>query len=192
MFSKIVKSIYRSIDNTSLAAPTIKADLDDLEDAFLISKALRYDIKGKHYISTPYKYYFTDIGLRNALLNFRQIEETHIMENLIYNELQMRGYSIDVGIVEIREKANSGKEDRKQTEVDFVVNQGSQRFYIQSSYALPNKEKSEQEARPLQNIQDSFKKIIVVKDDILLRRDDFGIVTMGLREFLTNENSIFL
>ena len=114
------------------------------------------------------------------------------MENVIYNELLMRGYSVDVGIVEIRERDDSGKEVRKQIEGDFVVNQGSQRFYIQAAYAMPDKEKADLEARPLQNIQDSFKKIIVVKEDILLRRDDFGIVTMGLREFLTNENSIYL
>ncbi len=187
-----LENTFRSIENISLAAPTIKAYLDDLEDAFLINKSLRYDIKGKHYISTPYKYYFTDMGLRNARLNFRQIEETHIMENVIYNELLTRGYSVDVGIVEIRERDDSGKEVRKPLEVDFVVNQGSQRFYIQSAYAIPDEEKADKEARPLQNIQDSFKKIIVVKDDILLRRDNFGIVTMGLREFLTNENSIFL
>ena len=187
-----LENTFRSIENTTLSAQTIKTYLDSLEDAFLISKALRYDIKGKRYISTPYKYYFTDMGLRNARLNFRQIEETHIMENVIYNELLMRGYSVDVGIVEIRERDDNGKEIRKQVEVDFVVNQGSQRFYIQSAYALPDQEKANQEARPLQHIQDSFKKIIVVKEDILLRRDDSGIVTMGLREFLTNENSIYL
>lgn len=187
-----LEKTFRSIENTSLAAQTIKAYLDDLEDAFLVSKSSRYDIKGKRYISTPYKYYFTDMGLRNARLNFRQIEETHIMENVIFNELQMRGYSVDVGVVEIRERDDSGKEMRKQVEVDFVVNQGSQRFYIQSAYALPDEEKAEREARPLQNIQDSFKKIIIVKEDILLRRDEKGIVTMGLREFLTNENSIYI
>lgn len=187
-----LEKTFRSMENTTLTAQTIKTYLDDLEDAFLVSKALRYDIKGKRYISTPYKYYFTDTGLRNARLNFRQIEETHIMENVIYNELLMRGYSVDVGIVEIRERDENGKEVRRQVEVDFVVNQGSQRFYIQSAYALPDEEKAEREARPLQNIQDSFKKIIIVKEDILLRRDDYGIVTMGLREFLTNENSIYL
>lgn len=186
-----LENAFKSM-KTTLTAQTIKGYLDDLEDAFLVSKSLRYDIKGKRYISTPYKYYFTDMGLRNARLNFRQIEETHIMENVIYNELLMRGYSVDVGIVEIRNRDDSGKEVRKQVEVDFVVNQGSQRFYIQSAYALPDVEKAEREARPLQNIQDSFKKIIIVKEDILLRRDDFGIVTMGLREFLTNENSIYL
>lgn len=187
-----LEKTFRSMENATLTAQTIKTYLDDLEDAFLVSKALRYDIKGKRYISTPYKYYFTDTGLRNARLNFRQIEEIHIMENVIYNELLMRGYSVDVGIVEIRERDENGKDVRKQVEVDFVVNQGSQRFYIQSAYALPDEEKAEREARPLQNIQDSFKKIIIVKEDILLRRDDFGIVTMGLREFLTNENSIYL
>ena len=187
-----LENTFRSIENTILTAPTIKSYLEDLEDAFLIHKSQRYDIKGKRYISTPYKYYFSDMGLRNARLNFRQIEETHIMENVIYNELLTRGNNVDIGIVEIRERDESGKEIRKQIEVDFVVNQGSQRFYIQSAYALPDKAKADQEARPLLNIQDSFKKIIVVKEDILLRRDDSGIVTMGLREFLTNENSLFL
>jgi len=187
-----LENAFRSIEHTTLTAQTIKNYLEYFEDAFIINKALRYGIKGKRYISTPYKYYFTDLGLRNARLNFRQIEENHIMENVIYNELVMRGYSVDVGIVEIRERDDNGKEIRKQVEVDFVVNQGSQRFYIQSAYALPNLEKVENELRPLRNIQDSFKKIVVVKEDILLRRDDAGIVTMGLREFLTNENSIYL
>ena len=144
-------------------------------------------MKGKRYISTPFKYYFTDVGLRNARLNFRQIEETHLMENVIYNELLVRGYSVDVGIVELRKG-----DDRKQVEIDFVANRGSQRYYIQSAYALPTEEKQQQEVRPLRAVGDSFKKIVVVKDDILLRRDDYGIVTLGLRQFLTDDNSLNL
>lgn len=159
-------------------------------DAFWVAKAERYDIKGKKYISTPYKYYFSDIGLRNARLNFRQIEETHIMENVIYNELCLRGYSVDVGVVEIRERDDKGNSVRKQIEVDFVCNQGSQRYYIQSALALPSPEKVQQELRPLRNIPDSFKKIVIVKDDILIRRNEDGIVTMGLKQFLLDERSL--
>ena len=187
-----LENTFRSMGNTTLSAQTIKNYLEYLEDAFLIRKALRYDIKGKRYISTPYKYYFTDMGLRNARLNFRQIEETHIMENVIYNELILRGYNVDVGVVEIREHDAKGKEIKKQVEVDFVVNHGSERFYIQSAYALPSTEKMDQEVRPFHNINDAFKRIVIVKEDILLRRNDMGVVTMGLREFLINENSLYL
>lgn len=176
---------FESLGKSKLSVSTIKKYLDYLEEAFLISRACRYDVKGKRYISTPYKYYFTDIGLRNARLNFRQIEETHIMENAIYNELLVRGFSVDVGVVELREG-----DDRKQVEIDFVVNRGSQRYYIQSSYALPTEEKRIQESRPLRAVDDSFKKIIIVYDDILPRRDDYGIVTIGLRQFLTDERSL--
>ena len=184
--SKLERS-FNSLGKVSLSASTIKGYLDYLEDAFLISRASRYDVKGKRYISTPFKYYFTDVGLRNARLNFRQIEETHLMENVIYNELLVRGYSVDVGIVELRKG-----DDRKQVEIDFVANKGSQRYYIQSAYALPTEEKQQQEVRPLRAVGDSFKKIVVVKDDILLRRDDYGIVTLGLRQFLTDDNSLNL
>lgn len=184
--SKLERS-FNSLGKVSLSASTIKGYLDYLEDAFLISRASRYDVKGKRYISTPFKYYFTDVGLRNARLNFRQIEETHLMENVIYNELLVRGYSVDVGIVELRKGDN-----RKQVEIDFVANRGSQRYYIQSAYALPTEEKQQQEVRPLRAVGDSFKKIVVVKDDILLRRDDYGIVTLGLRQFLTDDNSLNL
>ena len=187
-----LENTFRSMGDTTLSAQTIKNYLEYLEDAFLIRKALRYDIKGKRYISTPYKYYFTDMGLRNARLNFRQIEETHIMENVIYNELILRGYNVDVGVVEIREHDAKGKEIKKQVEVDFVVNHGSERFYIQSAYALPSTEKMDQEVRPFHNINDAFKRIVIVKEDILLRRNDMGVVTMGLREFLINENSLYL
>ena len=168
--SKLERS-FNSLGKVSLSASTIKGYLDYLEDAFLISRASRYDVKGKRYISTP----------------FRQIEETHLMENVIYNELLVRGYSVDVGIVELRKG-----DDRKQVEIDFVANRGSQRYYIQSAYALPTEEKQQQEVRPLRAVGDSFKKIVVVKDDILLRRDDYGIVTLGLRQFLTDDNSLNL
>ena len=178
---------FNSLSRTTLSSATIKDYLSYLEDAFLIHRAMRFDIKGKKYISTPYKYYFSDIGLRNARLNFRQIEETHIMENVIYNELLMRGYNVDVGVVEIRQG-----DDRKQIEIDFVVNRGSQRYYIQSAYAIPSEEKWRQETRPLEAVGDSFKKIVIVKDDILLRHDDRGITTLGLRQFLLDENSINL
>ncbi len=158
----------------------------------MVEKAERYDIKGKKYISTPQKYYFSDLGLRNARLNFRQQEETHIMENIIYNELRYRGYSVDVGVVEINEKQEDNKYMRKQIEVDFVANKGNQRYYVQSAFALPTEEKIAQEERPLINVPDSFKKIVVVKENIMLRRDNNGITTMGLKNFLLDSNSLEL
>ena len=158
-----------------------------LQDSFLIEKSERYDVKGKKYIQTPYKFYFTDIGLRNCRLNFRQQEETHIMENIIYNELLYRGYNVDVGVVEIR-KDNS----KKQVEVDFVCNQYNKRYYIQSVLSLPTREKTIQEERPLMNIQDNFKKIIIVKDDKKSWITEEGILVIGLKEFLLNQNSLDL
>ena len=171
---------------------TINSYLNYLQDAFLINKAERYDIKGKKYITTPSKYYFTDIGLRNARLNFRQQEEDHLMENIIYNELLVRGYNVDVGVFERFEKNNEERTIRKQLEVDFVCNQASKRYYIQSAFAIPNKEKMEQEQKSLVNIDDSFKKIIVVKEDINLWRNEEGILIIGLEEFLLNPNSLDL
>ncbi len=187
-----LENTFLSAGKMRLTAKTIKQYLDYLEEAFLVRKSERYDIKGKKYISTPFKYYFSDMGLRNARLNFRQIEETHLMENIIYNELLRRDYSVDVGVVEIREKDENGNSVRKQIEVDFVVNQGSQRYYIQSAFALPTPEKVKQEERPLKAIPDSFKKIVIVKENILLRRSEDGIVTMGLKQFLLDENSLGL
>lgn len=166
---------------------TIKKYIDILLDSFLLQKAERFDVKGRNYISTPSKYYFTDLGLRNALLNFRQQEENHIMENIIYNELLIRGYNVDVGVVEVRDSIN-GKLDYKQLEVDFVCNSGSDRFYIQSAYSIPNLEKMTQEERPLTAIHDSFQKIILVKDDIKAWRNDRGIRIMGLKEFLLSSD----
>lgn len=187
-----LENTFKSAGGLKLSAVTIKQYLDFFEDAFIIHRSKRYDIKGKKYISTPFKCYFTDMGLRNARLNFRQIEETHIMENVIYNELCVRGYNVDVGVVEIRECNEIGNSVRKQIEIDFVANKGSRRYYIQSAFALPTEEKRIQEERPLVNVPDSFKKIIVVKDNILLRRNDEGITTMGLKQFLLDLNSLDL
>lgn len=185
-----LENTFKSMANITLSAATIKSYLDYFEDAFLIEKAERYDIKGKKYISTPSKYYFTDVGLRNARLNFRQQEETHIMENVIYNELLIRGYQVDVGIVEIFEKDENGKYARKQIEVDFVANKGEERCYIQSAFSLPSPEKAQQEERPLRNIPDSFKKFVITKDNILTRVDESGLITMGIKEFVMNKDSL--
>lgn len=187
--TKLAKTV-KSVKNKSISDKTLKSYIDYLEDAFLISKAKRFDIKGKRYIGSPAKYYFEDIGLRNARLNFRQVEVTHIMENIIYNELRVRGYKIDVGIVEHYETGNDGKRKKKQLEVDFVASKGSEKYYIQSAFAMTNPEKIAQEQKSLKNIPDSFKKIIIVADNIKVRRDDVGITTMGLRYFLTHEDSL--
>lgn len=178
---------FKSKGEKELSLNTINSYIADIEDSFIVNKSTRYDIKGKKYIQTPQKYYFSDIGLRNARLNFRQQEENHLMENIIYNELLIRGYNVDVGVVEVREE---GK--RKQLEVDFVCNLGNKRYYIQSARNLDTKEKTIQESRSLNNIGDSFKKIIVVKDNIKLWRTDDGIVIMGIQEFLLNKDSLDL
>ena len=178
---------FKSNGEKELSLNTINSYIADIEDSFIVNKSTRYDIKGKRYIQTPQKYYFSDIGLRNARLNFRQQEESHLMENIIYNELLIRGYNVDVGVVEVREE---GK--RKQLEVDFVCNLGNKRYYIQSALNLDTKEKTIQESRSLNNIGDSFKKIIVVKDNIKLWRTDDGIVIMGILEFLLNKDSLDL
>lgn len=172
---------------TNISKNTISSYMNYLLDAFLIEKALRYDVKGKKYIQTPQKYYFADIGIRNAKLNFRQQEENHLMENIIYNELLIRGYNVDVGVVEIRENGA-----RKLLEVDFVCNQGNKRYYIQSALNLDTPEKTLQESKSLNNIGDSFKKIIVVKDNIKLWRNDDGILIIGIQEFLLNKDSLDL
>lgn len=171
---------------------TIGAYIDYLLDAFFISKAQRYDIKGKRYIASPFKYYFTDVGLRNAQLNFRQQEENHIMENIIYNELLVRGFRVDVGVVTHAEKNAAGKVVHKRLEVDFVCNRGNRRYYIQSAFAIPDREKMAQEQNSLLRIDDSFKKIIVVKDKIKLWRNERGIVIMGIMDFLLTPNSLDL
>lgn len=185
-----LENTFKSVKNSTLCALTIDKYIGYLKDSFLLSKAERYDVKGKKYISTPYKLYFEDTGLRNARLNFRQIEETHLMENIIYNELRYRGYSVDVGIVEFREKTKGGKDIRKQVEIDFVANQGSKRYYIQSAYNIPDEEKWEQETRPFEKTNDSFKKIVVVEKSIKPRRDDKGYVMIGIKELLLNNDSL--
>ena len=181
---------FKSVKNVAIHHQTINKYLGFLEDAFLVEKSIRYNIKGKKYINTLAKYYFSDLGIRNALLGFRQQEETHIMENIIYNELRTRGFHVDVGMVETREPDKNGRLIRKQLEVDFVVNQGSQRYYIQSAFAMPTLEKEVQESASLLLINDSFKKIIIVKDDIKPKRNEEGILTIGLKDFLLDKNSL--
>lgn len=183
---------FKSVKGSTISEVTVAKYIGHMAESFLISKAKRYDAKGKHYIDTPFKVYFEDIGLRNARLNFRQIEPSHIMENIIYNELRYRGYNVDVGVVEVREKNSEGREQRKQLEIDFIANQGSRRYYIQSAYEIPSKEKLDQETKSFDRANDSFKKIIVVERTMKPRRDDKGYVTMGVKEFLLNENSLEL
>lgn len=185
-----LSNTFKSVKNVSIGSQTIAKYLSFLSEAFLLNKAIRYDIKGKKYINTLSKYYFSDLGLRNALLDMRQQEETHIMENIIYNELITRGYNVDVGMVEIKKHDKNNKWTRIQLEVDFIVNYGSKKYYIQSALSIPDREKEEQESRSLLNINDSFKKIIVVKDNIMPRRNEKGILTIGLFDFLLNENSL--
>lgn len=187
-----LSNTYRNVKNVDFHHVTISRYLSFLEDAFLIEKAVRYNIKDKKYINTMSKYYFTDIGVRNILLGLRQQEENHIMENVIYNELRIRGYKVDVGMVEKREKDKNGQYVRKQLEVDFVANQGSKRYYIQSAFEMPTTEKENQESASLLRINDSFKKIIVVKEDIKPKRNEAGIVTIGLLDFLLDKNSLDL
>lgn len=182
---------FKSIKNTSLSALTIDRYITYMQQAFILSKVNKYDVKGKKYINTPYKIYFEDVGLCNARLDFIQIEETHLMENIIYNELRYRGYNVDVGFVETRENID-GTLKRKQLEIDFVANQGNKRYYIQSAYDIPNEEKMKQETKSLDNIDDSFKKIIVVRNSIKPRRNEKGYLIVGLKEFLLDPNSLEL
>jgi predicted AAA+ superfamily ATPase len=183
---------FHTLMKSDITSKTIKTYMDYLRNGFLIDTALRYDIKGKKYVNTPVKVYFVDPGLRNARLGFRQIEETHLMENIIYNELKVRGFSVDVGLIEVRETGASGKRLKKQLEVDFIAYKGNNKYYIQSAFSMPDMEKAYREKRPLLGIGDSFKKIIVVWNHIKLKRDDDGITTMGVREFLLNQNSLDL
>ena len=185
-----LSATFKSIKNKTISKDTIIKYIEYLKDSFLIDSAIRYDIKGKKYINTPSKYYFTDFGLRNARLNFRQVEETHAMENIIFNELKVRGYNVDVGVVVMNEVDKSGKKIRKQLEVDFVCNKGSKRFYIQSAYALPDKEKMEQEQRSLVNTGDGFKKIIITKDAVAPLYNEDGILIMSVYDFLLNPDSM--
>lgn len=181
---------FKSIKNQIVAPNTINQYLEYCVDSFLIRKAYRYDVKGKKYIDTPLKYYFTDIGLRNARLGFRQQEESHIMENIIYNELIIRGYNVDVGVITISKKNENNNYIRKQKEVDFVCNLGYERYYIQSALNIDNIKKRNQEERPLIKIDDSFRKIIIVKNNIKKWKDDNGVLFLGLKEFLLNPDSI--
>lgn len=181
---------FKSVKNVNIDPTTINRYLGYMQDAFLIEKSERYDVKGKKYIGSLAKYYYSDLGLRNVILGLRQQEETHIMENIIYNELRRRGCKVDVGMVEQRFVDDDGKWKRKQLEVDFVVNQDNQRYYIQSALALPNEDKRKQEMGSLLRINDSFKKMIIVKDDIKPWRDENGILTMGLLDFLMNADSL--
>ena len=185
-----LKNTFKSIKKSKITANTINKYIGYFEDSFLIQSAQRYDIRGKAYIETPKKYYFTDLGLRNARINFRQFEQTHSMENVIYNELCMRGYNVDVGVVQIAEKNSDGKVARKQLEVDFVCNLGSSRLYIQSAYSMPDEEKQKQEIRPFKNIDDSFKKIIVTKDIVLPYYDENGVLIVSIYDFLLDPQII--
>lgn len=181
---------FQSVSQLQITDKTINEYISDIQDAFLIEEALRYDVKGRKYIGTETKYYFCDLGLRNIVLNLRQQEETHIMENVIYNELRMRGYLVDVGLVECWTTDENGKRKRSKLEVDFVVNNGAERVYVQSAFNMPTKDKEKQERRSLINIADNFRKVIVVKDDIKRKIDDDGVVTIGLFDFLLDEQSI--
>ena len=187
-----IEATFKSAIQSTISLNTIRQYIEHLEDAFIINKANRYNVKGRKYIGTPLKYYFEDVGLRNARLGFRQVEETHLMENIIYNELRSRGYTVDVGVVEKRGTDENGKEYKNQLEIDFVANLGSKRYYIQSAFSMPTEEKCIQEKDSLVNVNDSFKKIIVVKDVVNVTRDEDGITTMSIYDFLLKENSLEL
>ena len=185
-----INATFKSVIQSDISLNTVRQYIEYLKDAFIISEANRYDVKGRKYIGTPLKYYFEDTGLRNARLGFRQIEETHLMENIIYNELRIRGFQVDVGMVQKRTRNEYQRQEKKQLEVDFVANLGSRRYYIQSAFRLPDAEKEKQEKESLLNISDSFKKIIIVKDVMNVQHDQDGITTMSIYDFLLNENSL--
>lgn len=187
--SKIL-STFKSCIKSDISLNTIRKYIEYLKNAFVINETYRYDVKGRKYIGTPLKYYFEDVGLRNARLEFRQVEETHLMENIIYNELKIRGYKVDVGMVTKSILTSEGNREKKQLEVDFIANLGSKRYYIQSALSLSTEEKVKQEKASLININDSFKKIILVKDIIKVKRDEDGIVTMNVYDFLLKDNSL--
>lgn len=185
-----VEATFKSVIQSDISLNTIRQYIEYLKDAFVINEVNRYDVKGRKYIGTPLKYYFEDVGLRNARLGFRQMEETHLMENVIYNELRIRGFQVDVGVVQKRTRNEEGKQEKKQLEIDFIANLGSRRYYIQSAFRLPDEEKVKQEKASLINVNDSFKKIIIVKDVMNVQRDESGITTMSIYDFLLNENSL--
>lgn len=183
---------FRSEKKSTISYDTIKDYLDYLCDAFLVERATRYDIKGKHYVNSPYKYYFADLGLRNARINFRQFEKSHLMENLVYNEMRVRGYNVDVGVVPTVRTNAEGKRQRALLEVDFVCNLGSRRYYLQSAYRMESAEKVEQESASLLKVDDSFKKIIIVGEECPITRNQQGITTIGIYDFLLRENALEL
>lgn len=183
---------FETVKKEKISRNTVCSYLEYICESFLAEKALRYDVKGKKYLDTPYKFYFTDLGLRNARLNFRQLEPSHMMENIIYNELRIRGFNVDVGVVPIVRRNEDGKQERVRLEIDFVSNKGSQKYYIQSAYQMLDEQKIKQEEASLRNVDDSFKKIIVVADNIIVRRNEAGITTMGIYDFLLKENSLEL
>lgn len=185
-----LSATYKSVKNKTISQTTIKRYIDYLCDSFLIDSAIRYDVKGKKYIDTPAKYYFTDLGLRNARLNFRQVEETHAMENIIFNELKVRGFNVDVGVIPINEKDKNGKNIRKQLEIDFVCNKGSKRYYIQSVFAMPDAAKKQQEQRSLLLTGDGFKKIIITKDALAPLYNEEGVLVMSIFDFLLDLDSL--
>ena len=187
-----LSATFRSVTNKKLSSTTIRKYIDYLCDSFLIDSAFRYDVKGKKYIDTPLKYYFTDMGLRNARLNFRQLEETHSMENIIYNELKIRGFNVDVGVVLQFDTNEKGSSIRKQLEIDFVCNNGFKRYYIQSADSIPDHAKMEQEQRSLMLTGDFFKRLIITKDTPLPYYNDKGVLIMNVYDFLLNENSLNL
>ena len=187
-----IEATFKSVIKSDISLNTIRAYIEYLKDAFIINEVNRYDVKGRKYIGTPLKYYFEDVGLRNARLGFRQVEETHLMENIIYNELRVRGYQVDVGVVVKRGRTEKGVQEKKQLEIDFVANLGSKRYYIQSAFSLPDDEKRAQEKASLINVGDSFKKIIIVKDVVKPLHDNDGILTMNIYDFLLDENSLEL
>lgn len=187
-----IEATFQSVIHSDISLNTIRQYIECLKDAFVVSEVNRYDVKGRKYIGTPLKYYFEDIGLRNARLGFRQVEETHLMENVIYNELRVRGFQVDVGVVQKRSRNKEGRQEKKQLEIDFIANLGSRRYYIQSAFRIPDEEKERQEKASLLNVQDSFKKIVIVKDIMKVKRDEYGITTMSIYDFLLNENSLEL
>ena len=187
-----LSNTFKSVKQKAISQDTIKNYLEYLCDSFLVSKAMRYDVKGKKYIDTPSKYYFTDMGLRNARINFRQDEKNHLMENVIYNELLVRGFNVDVGVVPVVVRDENGKQLRTQLEIDFVCNQGSKRYYIQSAFRMESEEKRQQEMASLTKVNDSFKKIVITGEEGIVHRNDYGITTMSIYDFLLNPLSLEL
>lgn len=187
-----ISNTFQTVENVAITHNTIKDYIAHLQDAFLIEEALRYDVKGRKYIGTESKYYFTDMGLRGAILDFRQQEENHIMENVIYNELRLRGFLVDVGMIESWKKDKNNQNVRRNLEIDFVANKGNQRYYIQSAFSIPDEEKKEQEEASLMAIKDAFKRVVILRDDIMPYHDDKGFLIIGLLDFLLNPNSLDL